>query len=67
MWNIAKKINGAALYDLVQLHTGISHKQLRITKGYTEIHPSSETIDIRHGEKLEVKLKILGGGRNNYE
>ena len=64
---IENKINGATLYDLIHLHTGIYRQYLRITKGYTEIQPSRDIIDIKQGDKLEVKLRILGGGRVNNE
>ena len=60
---IEKKPTGNAIYALVYKYTWIEHKHIRITKGYKEVRPSSEPIECIQGDKLEVKLRILGGGR----
>ena len=60
-----KESNGIAVHALVNKYTGIEHKHLRITNGYKEIKPSREPIECKQGEKLVVKLRILGGGRES--
>ena len=62
---IEKKPTGNAIYALVYKFTGIEHKHIRITKGYKEVRQSSEPIECIQGDKLEVKLRILGGGRES--
>ena len=48
---------------MIQCYTGIDRKHLRITSGYKEICPTKQTLYWKQGDKLEVKLKLLGGGR----
>ena len=56
---------GNIVYALVYKHTGLDHKHIRITNGYKEVRPSNEPIECKQGDKLEVKLRILGGGRES--
>ena len=62
-----KEINGHTLHTLIHTQTGIEYKHLRITRGYKEIQPTSDSIGCKQGDKLEVKLRILGGGRNSND
>ena len=55
------------MHTLIHNQTGIASKHLRITRGYKEINPTSASIGCKQGDKLEVKLRILGGGRNSND
>ena len=64
--------NGNTIYELVYKYTGLDHKHIRITKGYKEVRTSNEPVECKQGDKIEVKIRILGGGResniiDNYE
>ena len=56
-------MNGSTLYDQIQYHTGIKRNLLRITNGYHDIHPTKQAIQWEQGNKLEIKMRLLGGGR----
>ena len=57
-------MKGHTVHEVVHRYTGIERKHLRITKGCKEIYPTNWSTHWQQNDKLEVKLKLMGGGRD---